>query len=297
MLRSLRALVLSLLALAPLLGQATALPRPLWNGLTRDLTALAQGVDGRVGLYLKDLVSGEAFALRADEVFPAASTIKLGVALELCRQDQAGGARLKERHTLRARDAIEGSAMVANLEPGGAVSLRDLMVFMLVVSDNGATNILMDRLGMERVNGTLEGLGLHQTRLRRKMMDFAAAKAGRQNTSTPRELGELLLHLQTGKTLQPPAREALLRILKTPKASYLPRLLPEDLEVANKPGSLPGTRNDVGLFFVQGRPFLLAVMSDGLRDDLAMEEVIAHMGRRAAQAFGEATARTPLQVP
>lgn len=279
-------------------GQVQARAQPqswLWSRLTEDLTRLAQEVDGRVGLYLRGLDSGETFSVRGDEAFPAASTIKLALLLELYRQSEGGKgpARLSDEYVLRAQDLVEGSSILGNLTPGMRLSHRDLALFMVAVSDNSATNVLMDRLGMDRVNATLQSLGLKQTRLRRKMMDVTAAQAGRENLSSPRELAELLLAIQAGPLLTPASRADALRLLATPKEGFLTRLLPEELVVANKPGTLAGVRNDAGIVFLKGRAFVIAVMSSHLRDERQAEAAIARIGRRAAAYFDLAGATSP----
>jgi len=278
------------------LAQPQPQPQPwLWSRLTEDLTRLAQEVDGRVGLYLRGLDSGETFSLRGDEVFPAASTIKLALLLELYRQADSGKgpARLTDEYVLRPQDRVEGSSILGHLTPGTRLNHRDLALFMVAVSDNSAANILIDRLGMDRVNATLQSLGLKQTRLQRKMMDVAAAQAGRENLSSPRELAELLTIFQSGTLLQPASRADALRLLATPKEGFLTRLLPEDLVVANKPGTLAGVRNDAGIVFLKGRSFVIAVMSSHLRDERQAEAAIARLAHRAAAYFDVVGATSP----
>ena len=272
---------------------APALPANLWMRMTEDLTRMDNEVDGRVGVYVRGLDSPETFSLRGDEVFPTASTIKVAILLELYRQAEAGRLRLTDVYEVQSRDLVEGSAILGNLTPGTKLSLRDLALFMVVVSDNTASNLLMERVGLEHVNTTLRGLGLGKTQLRRKMMDLHAAQAGRENLSSPHDLGELLVVIQGGKLLSEASRADLLRLLVTPKDGFLTRLLPEDLVVANKPGTLVGVRNDVGIIFVKGRPFVLAIMSSHLRDERQAEDAIARMARRAAACFEMAGATSP----
>ena len=108
--------------------------------------------------------------------------------------------------------------MLAGMTPGVTrLTNHDLATFMIGVSDNGATNVLIERVGMERVNARLDALGLRETRLRRKMMDVAAARAGRENTATPRELASLLSKLESGDVLDPAHTRSCLEAL----ASYL----------------------------------------------------------------------------
>ncbi len=295
---------LSLLAQdAPAHGPAAAhrpaaAPAPsswLWSRMADDLTRLAGKVDGRVGMFLRSLDTGETFSLRGDEVFPAASTIKLALLLELYRQSEGGQgmARLSDEYLLRPQDLVADSSILGNLAAGTRLTNRDLALFTVVVSDNSATNILIDRVGMDRVNATLAGLGLRNTRLRRKMMDVLAAREGRENHATPRELVALLAAIQGGPSLNRESRADLLHLLGTPKDGFLTRLLPEDLPVANKPGTLPGVRNDAGIIYVKGRPFLIAVMTSHLRDEREGEEVIARIARRAAECLEVAGAASP----
>jgi beta-lactamase class A len=265
----------------------------LWSRMTEDLTKLAQEVDGRLGIFVRSLDTGETFSLRGDEVFPTASTIKLAVLLELYRQAQEGKLRLGDEYPVQPKDVAEDSHILGHLAAGTRLSNRDLALFTVVVSDNGATNLLIDRVGMAQVNATLEGLGLTKTRLRRKMMDAQAVREGRENLSTPRELAELLTAILQGPSLNPASRAELLGLLKTPKDGFLTRLLPEDLPVANKPGALPGVRNDVGIVFVKNRPFVIAVMGSHLRDERQGEAAIARVAQRAAACLEVAGAASP----
>ncbi|WP_306600833.1 serine hydrolase [Geothrix sp. 21YS21S-2] len=302
MLRSFRACALCLVAAASLRAQAD--PSWAWARMTRDVTRIADAAEGRVGVFIQSLDTRETFSLRADEVFPAASTIKLALLLELYRQCEKPGPRLTDPYAVDPRDLAEDSAILGNLAPGTRLTLHDLALFTVVVSDNSATNILIDRVGMDRVNAALDALGLTRTRLRRKMMDAKAAAEGRENVATPRELARLVTEIHSGPTLSPASRAGLMKLLSIPKDSYLSRLLPDGLVVADKTGSLQGVRNDVGIVFVKGRPFVVAVMASHLRDDREGEAVIARIARKAAAWMELAGASSPegrvsgtLQVP
>lgn len=268
---------------------------PLWSRMTADVARIASEVDGRVGVFIQSLQTGDTFSLRGDEAFPAASTIKLALLFELYRQSgrEEGGAKLSDGYLLQPRDLVADSAILGNMAPGTRLTNQDLALFTVVVSDNSATNILVDRLGMARVNATLEALGLQQTRLRRKMMDLQAARQGRENLSSPADLAGILAAIHRGPLLGPDARAGLMRLLATPKAGFLTRLLPDDLVVANKPGVLSGVRNDAGIVFVKGHPFVIAVMASHLRDERQGEAAIAEIGRRAAAFFEVAAAASP----
>ncbi len=156
---------------------------------------------------------------------------------------------------------------------------------MVAVSDNSATNVLIDRVGMQNVNAMLDSLGLAHTRLRRKMMDLEAAKEGRENISTPREMMTLLDAIYHGKVLNKESTEDFFKMLSTGKNSWIPRDLPADVKVADKPGALEAVRNDSGIVFVEGRPYVICVMTSFLRNERDGEEAISKVSLGAWRMF------------
>jgi beta-lactamase class A len=240
----------------------------LWQKLQEDVRDVDQKLDGVMGLSLKDLTSGEEFFIHADEVMPQASSIKIAVLADLYLQAQQGKLNLGEQYTVRQEDLVPGSDIMLGLTPGVTrLTLRDLATMMIAVSDNSATNVLIGRVGMDNVNAMLEGLGLHSTRLRRKMMDLKAAGEGRENVSTPREMMTLLETIYRGKLLNKAMTEDFFKMLETHKESALLQGLPDDAVAANKPGELEAVRNDSGIIFVKNRPYVLCVMTAYLKDE------------------------------
>jgi beta-lactamase class A len=175
---------------------------------------------------------------------------------------------------------------MGGLTPGVTrITLRDLATMMVAVSDNSATNVLIDRVGMDNVNGMLDALGLSHTRLRRKMMDLDAAKQGRENISTPREMMTLLDVIYHNKVLNKENASDFFKMLSTNKDSWIPRDLPADVKSANKPGSLEGVRNDSGIVFVEGRPYAICVMTAFLHNERDGEHAISKVSLAAWQMF------------
>jgi beta-lactamase class A len=152
-----------------------------------------RNLEGVLGVAILDLSSGKQSLLHADEVFPQASSIKIAVLAELYRQAQTGKLKLTDLYTVQASDLVPDSDIMGGLTPGVTrITLRDLATMMVAVSDNSATNVLIDRVGMENVNTLMDSLRLSHTRLLRKMMDLKAAGEGRENISTPAEMMTLL---------------------------------------------------------------------------------------------------------
>jgi beta-lactamase class A len=240
----------------------------LWLKLQGELAAIDKGLDGVMGLAVKDLTSGDTFFIHGDEIMPQASSIKIAVLANLYLQAQQGNLKLTEEYVVRTQDLVSGSDIMMGLTPGVTrLTLRDLATMMVAVSDNSATNVLIGQLGMENINGMLDGLGLHTTRLRRQMMDLKAAGEGRENVSTPREMMTLLETIYRGKLLNKEMTADLIKVLSTHKESSLLQGLPDDTIAASKPGELEAVRNDSGIIFVKDRPYILCVMTTYLRDE------------------------------
>lgn len=254
--------------------------------LDRNLTDLAGSFDGVVGIFARDLATGRTFALNADIVFPQASTIKIAILIELLRQAQAGELQLTERIAVARAKMVPGSGTLQHFGDGTSqLSLRDLAVLMIVDSDNTATNILIERVGMERVNRMLRGHGLTQTLLARLMFDMEGFRAGRDNLSTPREMATLLERLWRGEILDPAHRDLALEFLSYDKETPLRRGVPSRVRVANKPGWRTGVRADAGLVLIEGRPYSIAVMTTFNADADAAGQLVEEVSRRVFSYF------------
>jgi beta-lactamase class A len=276
------------LLLATCIGQSTpsANQRVLWQKLESKIEQIDQNLDGVMGVAIEDLTTGDHYFLREDEVFAQASSIKITVLVSLYLQAQQGKLKLTDLYTVQSSDLVPDSDIMNGLTPGiTRITLRDLATMMVAVSDNAATNVLIDRVGMQNVNAMLDSLGLRQTRLRRKMMDLEAAKQGRENVSTPREMMTLLDAIYHGKLLNKESNADFFKLLSTNKASFIPRDLPPDLKVANKPGELEAVRNDSGVVFVEGRPYVICVMTSFLRNEREAEEAITKVSLETWRMF------------
>ncbi|HEY6302431.1 MAG TPA: serine hydrolase [Terriglobales bacterium] len=258
----------------------------LWTKLEKSILDVDRSLDGVMGVAIVDLTDGHKYLLHANDVFPQASSIKICVLAELYRLAQQGKPKLTDLYTVNAADLVEDSDIMNGLTPGVTrITLRDLATMMVAVSDNSATNVLIDRVGMDNVNAFLSGQGLHETKLRRKMMDVKAAAEGRENVSTPSEMASLLEGLYRGQILNQEMTDDFFKVLSTHKDSWIPRDLPEGLKIANKPGALEGVRNDSGVIFVDKRPYILCVMTTYLRRERDGEEAISDISLAAWRMF------------
>ncbi len=258
----------------------------LWQKLEATISDVDRNLDGVLAVAILDLSTGQKYLFHADEVLPTASSIKIAILAELYRQAQQGKLKLTDLYTLQQSDLVGGSGITEALTPGTTrLTIRDVAALMISVSDNSATNIIIDRVGMENVNALLDSLGLTHTRLRRKMMDLKAAGEGRENVASPREFMLLLEALYRGRVLNKQHMEDFFKLLSVHKESYIPREMPEDLRVANKPGELEGVRNDSGIVFTGSRPFVISVMTTYLRRERDGGDAIVRISTAAYRMF------------
>jgi len=247
-----------------------------------------------MGVTFIDLASGGTFSRNENTVFTQASLIKLPVLLELFRQDQEGKLKLTDRVALRDEDKVGGEGVLQHMEAGGArLSLEDLAVLMMAISDNTAANILIDQVGIDSVNQRLASWGLKKSRLQRRMMDLEARRRGVENLSTPWEMAHLLRRLHAGELLDAGRTKRVLVLMNTNQAGPFRRRLPESLEVPHKNGNLEGIRTGAGLLLIPGRPVAWAIMARGLRDEPAAEEHLSLILRQAYDYFSDHSCQAP----
>ncbi len=278
------ALVLAL-AVPIAAGEMTAKERVLWDRLRERIEAIDRTLDGVCGVVVRDHRTGATIELRADELFPAASTIKLAILYELFRQAEEGRVDLAEV-TRPPLPRVGGGGILERLGGSVALTWRDLSVLMIGWSDNEAANVLAGKVGMEAVNRRLDTLGLTRTRLRRRMMDLAAAREGRENVSTPAELARLAEAVARGTGLPAELARDLRAVAATPESHTAFRAaLPEPLAAYTKSGELEAVRCEVGYVDLPGRPYTAAVMTTYLRRDADGEAAIRDVSAAVYDTF------------
>jgi beta-lactamase class A len=239
---------------------AHALEGLLWARLRRELTRLMDEFRGIAGVAVLDVMSGEEIALNGDETFPTASSIKIHILAQLLARAERGEVNLGERLKLDPGEMVLGSGVLAHLDGPVEMTLLDIAILMIIVSDNTATNICLRFAGVEETNQLLDTLGLTRTRVRRKMMDELAAVQEQENVSTPNEMVRMMALLRAGKPSETVAIKVL-EILRKPKSSTLTDALPNGTIFANKPGYVDGARCDAGIVELSRRPYIVAIMS------------------------------------
>ncbi len=241
------------------------------------LREIAAGVRGAMGIAALDLTSGERFAVNENLVFPQGSAIKIPILLEVYKQANAGKFQLTDLRWLNKADQVGGSGVLFELgDHTSQLSIRDLAVLMIVLSDNTATNMLIELVGMANVNQTLGALGLKQTRLQRKMLNTAASGRGEENLATPAEAARIMEILYRGEFLNRQVCDEILAILKKPKSGGINTALPAAIPVAFKPGGIAGVATEWAIVYLKERPYVAVVMENyaiGEEAATAMQEI------------------------
>lgn len=236
---------------------------------------------GRVSLALQSFEDSSTYALNANDRMHAASLIKLPILIEALAQVQQGQLSLTSRHSLQREDIVGGSGVLNALSPGLSLSLQDLLTLMIIVSDNTATNMVIDRVGIEAVNQRCETIGLQRTELIGKLQLLPEhynerQRAGERNVSCAADMLKLLSSLQRGVLLSDQMTEVALRILrKQVYTEALGRYLPLDSELHEdavrlgcKSGNIRGVWHDVGIIYsLSNKPlYAIAVMTADAQD-------------------------------
>jgi beta-lactamase class A len=253
------------------------------------LQAIADGVDGTFGVVVEDLAGEHRFEINADRQFTQASCIKTPILLEVLKQAHEGKLSLADRHWVDQSDKTPGSGILFELgDHTVELSVEDLCVLMIASSDNTATNMLIDQVGMENVTATMASLGCSKTVLRRRMMDTAAAARGEENLSTPADAARILRLLHEGKFVSRDVSDHALAILRKPKPGAIRSTVPLSVPVPFKPGELPGLLTEWALVELPERPYIVVVMgtySPKTSTDDALDAAMKQVGKEAYKFF------------
>jgi len=230
------------------------------------------GSDGRVSLFAKNLDTGATFGRGADDRVRTASTIKLPILIEAFAQVAEGRLRWDEPLVLTQEGKVGGAGILGEFAPGLTLTLRDAVHLMIAVSDNTATNLVLDRVTAEAVNSRMDALGFPATRALRKIGGGGPSRAGEDpanrafglGVSTPREMVGLLERLERGELVSPEASRDMLEILKRQQHHEgIGRSL-IGVPLATKPGALDRLRSDVGIVYSERGRIAMAITVDDL---------------------------------
>ncbi len=284
------------------------------------LKAVAQDFPGSLGFYLEDLTSGAVCHHNADRRYPTASVCKVPVMIELFRQAGEGSVDLMERRRLRRDISHHGTGALSMLKDDPELTTYDYARLMVSYSDNMATDMVMEAVGLHNVNPTMEKLGYPNTRVNMTMSQWHYAISGLShleqtpenneyvhqrlvvgdqdyhgisytdsldnNVTTPREIAGILRRLHLGEIVSQAASTAMMEMLKRCTSNdMVPRFLTDDVVVAHKIGVSRRIKADAGVVYLPAGPLVIGVMALAEGDDDRGREAIAEIARIAVSAL------------
>lgn len=239
-----------------------------------------ESMDGTISVVLKDMKKGSLLYERdASRQVISASTIKILIMIEAFSQRLRGELDMNERITVKNAEKVASSLVsVMNTD---CYTVRDLIVLMMTVSDNTATNLMIERLGMDRINDTGKSLKLSETILQRKMMDFKAIEEGRQNYTSARDMLSMLERLYRNEILMPEACKEMLEIMSIQSGrNGMARYIPPEVKVAKKGGELDNLNHDIGIVYHPKGDYLLGIFATCVRNNIEGLEYIAQLSKK-----------------
>ena len=292
--------------------QATSPPPSRFEtALEERIRSWVNAHEGEVSLAIEFLNSGKKMGIHQDRVMPTASLIKMAVMVEAYRQVHTKKKKLSRTLQLKAGDPVPGSGILTpHFQPGMTLSLRDAIQLMIACSDNTATNLVLDEVGLENVCNTMKSLGFPNTKINSKVYrgsTTSISKTGSQlyglGSTTARESLELLKSIYQSRMISPEAsRNMMQHLYSCDDHSKIARYLPAQTRIANKTGAISHARCDAAIIDHPGNPVAVVILTRQNRDrswgaNNRAEELCGRIGKALFDEVGgkEAPAARTLQ--
>lgn len=256
-----------------------------WTGVTETI-ARAEATGATIG-FAAISPTGDRFSHNGDRRFVAASTVKISIMIELFRKIDAGKLSLDQRHKLQPADKSTGGGVILHLHDGIEFTLGDLVYLMMSISDNTATNVLIDYTGMAEVNAAMRSLGMANSVLGRKMRGRPVLADEQENWAVPNEYATAIEALLGNRAASSSSCAQMIALLEKQQndrriARHLPKK--DGPRWGTKTGSLPGVVNDVGFIMTAKGPLILSIYCEKPVDPLAGEQIIGDIAKAALAA-------------
>jgi len=261
-----------------------------WSILEGNINREISHFNARTGIVIKDLSCGWQISINQKELFPSASLVKIPIMAACFYAVNEGRLKLEENLQLKRRDKVLGSGNLKNLPSGRVFSLEKLVEIMITDSDNTAANMLITRMGFDYLNDCFKKIGLKNTNISRKMMDFRSRRHGRENFITASDLAFILEEIYQNKLINRKYSQKCLELLKKQNIrDRIPSRLPQEICVAHKTGLERGICHDAGIIFTPRTDMLICVLTrhNSKTAKLAKNFIaqLAFLAYRYAQSF------------
>ena len=231
------------------------------NKLVKSINTQVENFNGVAGVSIKDLTTGWYYGINDEMIFPTASSIKIPILLKLIESSEASKLNLLKNIEITEEMKSRGSGVIHKMNGTINLTVENLAILMINLSDNTATNLCIDIAGQDEVNKMLEDYEFVSMRLNRKMQDYTAIKEGRENLSSVKEMNLILEMLDSSRAIKPEVDKKVLNILSLNKSTPISQPLPENIIVAGKTGGMPGVRCETAIIYLTNRKYILTVMT------------------------------------
>lgn len=221
---------------------------------------------GIFGASFLEISGGLHCGIKEERTFQAASVIKIPVLFELYSRSREGLIDLDETVKVTHRDYVGGGGVIKDQTECRSYLLRELAALMITKSDNTATDLLIKRLGMDRINSTMKKAGLTGTAVKRLIFDFDAMDRGFDNLTTPLDMRTILLSIHNEQGRDAASDEMLSILKRVERRDMIPAGLPEGIPVAHKTGELSGVLLDTAIVYLKEKPYILCLMGEEISD-------------------------------
>lgn len=268
--------------------------------LEKDLHTIIQHFPGKVGLYFHDLKTNKTILINADDIFPMASTYKIPILVQFYRDKDAGILSLEDKIILRETNLSSSWGLIKSFSKDSTVTLKDIALMMIAISDNAATDIILEKVTPQRVTQTLESYDLKPMSVNRTTGEIIASiekptydpKADKQDITSPRTMGQLLEKLVQDEIASKQSCQEMKQLLKQQLLNNrIPRKVSHlsHIKIGHKTGTTGWVTNDVGFIEIKDRPEIILCIYT-LKNNKSIptylaEEVIGDLTARIVQGL------------
>ena len=246
------------------------------TSLDDQVKPLVTSFKGKVSLFAKNLDTGETYALNPDERVRTASTIKIAVMIEAFARVAEGKIKWTDEVVLTKEKKVSGSGILAELSDGLHLTLRDAVNLMMILSDNTATNLVLDVLTTDAVNARMESLGFKNIKIMRKIGSGGESTAGKDpenkkfglGMATPREMVLVMEKLDRGEIISPAASKEMIELMKSEQGRYAIGRSLWNVPMASKYGALDRLRSSVAILYTKKGKIAMAISCDDMPETM-----------------------------
>lgn len=261
----------------------------LKEDMHRYIDMLQSSYGGKISVYIKDLSTNYEIKINSQDPIPSASILKIPIMAAVYYLVEKGKLSLNEVLIYRKRHRCGGAGVIKNYSYGKRFTVKQLVELMITVSDNIATHMLIERIGIKNLQKIFLDLGLKNTTIERYIMDLKARDKGIENYTTAEDIGELLEKIYRKELVSAEASlEMLLVLMKQRISDRIPKKLPQEVVVAHKTGLMRNVCHDAGIVYTKNGDFIICVLTENIKPSIAKNIIsdLAYMSYRLYEDIG-----------